>query len=110
MRMERDNKDLLNRLKTIEGHIRGVQRMVEQDAYCIDIIKQTQAVQSAIERFNSVILANHLNGCVVTAIRGDDRAERERMVDELLGVFQMTHSVSPGPRGKRATAAPGRKA
>lgn len=85
--MERDKKDLLNRLKTIEGHIRGVQRMVEDDAYCIDIIQQTQAVQSALEKFNSVVLANHLNSCVTTAIRGDDAAERERVVNELVQVF-----------------------
>ena len=102
--MERDKRDLLNRLKTVEGHIRGVQRMVEDDAYCIDIIKQTQAVQSALERFNSVILADHLNGCVVTAIRGDDAAEREKMVDELLGVFDMTHSISPKPKRRSGRA------
>lgn len=88
--MERDKKDLLNRLKTIEGHIRGVQRMVEDDTYCIDIIQQTQAVQSALEKFNSVVLANHLNHCVTTAIRGDDAAERERVVNELVQVFDPT--------------------
>lgn len=93
-RMERDKKDLLNRLKTIEGHIRGVQRMVEEDAYCIDIIQQTQAVQSALEKFNSVVLANHLNNCVTTAIRGDDPKERERVVNELVQVFD------PSPRKK----------
>ncbi|HQV70889.1 MAG TPA: metal-sensitive transcriptional regulator [Thermoflexales bacterium] len=92
--MERDKKDLLNRLKTIEGHIRGVQRMVEEDAYCIDIIQQTQAVQSALEKFNSVVLANHLNNCVTTAIRGDDPKERERVVNELVQVFD------PSPRKK----------
>jgi DNA-binding FrmR family transcriptional regulator len=82
--MERDKKDLLNRLKTIEGHIRG------DDVYCIDIIQQTQAVQSALEKFNSVVLANHLNHCVTTAIRGDDAAERERVVNELVQVFDPT--------------------
>jgi DNA-binding FrmR family transcriptional regulator len=88
--MERDTKDLLNRLKTIEGHIRGVQRMVEEDAYCIDIIQQTQAVQSALEKFNSAVLADHLNSCVTTAIRGDDAKERERVVNELVQVFDPT--------------------
>ncbi len=80
-------KQLLDRLKTIEGHVRGVQRMVEQDAYCVDVIKQTQAVQRALDKFNTLMLANHLNGCVTTAIRSDDAAERERVVSELLQVF-----------------------
>ncbi|MFO7170151.1 MAG: metal-sensitive transcriptional regulator [Chloroflexota bacterium] len=86
--MSESKQQLLNRLKTIEGHIRGVQRMVEEDAYCIDILKQTQAVQRALDSFNSLILAGHLNGCVTTAVRGDDPAERERVIAELLQVFE----------------------
>ncbi len=86
--MADSKQQLLNRLKTIEGHVRGVQRMVEEDAYCIDIIKQAQAIQSALDRFSSGILANHLNGCVTTAIRSDDPQERERVVTELLQVFE----------------------
>lgn len=91
--MERHKKDLLNRLRTIEGHVRGVQRMVEDDEYCIDIIKQTQAIQKALEKFNSLLLADHLNGCVTTAIRGDEPAERERVVHELLQVFEATNKL-----------------
>src|SRR5437762_1292292 len=86
--MTADKQQLLNRLKTIEGHVRGVQRMVEDDAYCIDILKQTQAIQRALDKFNSIILANHLNGCVTTAIRGEQPEERERVVTELLQVFE----------------------
>lgn len=85
--------DLLTRLKTIEGHVRGVQRMVESDTYCIDIIKQTQAIQRALEKFNSMVLANHLNSCVTTAIQGDDPAERERVMRELLQVFEASNSL-----------------
>jgi CsoR family transcriptional regulator, copper-sensing transcriptional repressor len=86
-------RDLLNRLKTVEGHVRGVQRMVEEDAYCIDILKQTQAIQRALDKFNSLILAGHLNGCVTTAIRGEDPQERERVVTELLQVFETTSNL-----------------
>jgi DNA-binding FrmR family transcriptional regulator len=86
-------RDLLNRLKTVEGHVRGVQRMVEEDAYCIDILKQTQAIQRALDKFNSLILARHLNGCVTTAIRGEDPQERERVVSELLQVFETTSKL-----------------
>ena len=83
----------MNRLKTIEGHVRGVQRMVDDDAYCIDIIKQTQAIQRALDKFNSIILENHLNGCVTTAIRSEQPEERERVVTELLQVFETTSTL-----------------
>ncbi len=91
--MDRQKQDLLNRLKTIEGHVRGVQRMIDADEYCIDIIKQTQAIQRALDKFNSLILAGHLNGCVTTAIRGEQPDERERVVQELLQVFDATNKL-----------------
>src|SRR6266508_36754 len=86
-------QQLLTRLKTIEGHVRGVQRMVEADAYCIDLIKQTQAIQRALDKFNSLVLAEHLTGCVTTAIRGEEPQERERVVTELLQVFEATSTL-----------------
>jgi DNA-binding FrmR family transcriptional regulator len=92
--MAEQKPQLVNRLKSIEGHVRGVQRMVEDDAYCIDILKQTQAIQRALDKFNSLILANHLNGCVTTAIRGEHPEERERVVHELLQVFDATNALS----------------
>jgi CsoR family transcriptional regulator, copper-sensing transcriptional repressor len=85
--------ELLARLKTIEGHVRGVQRMVEADAYCIDLLKQTQAIQRALDKFNSLVLAEHLNGCVTTAIRGEQPEERARVVNELLQVFEATSKL-----------------
>jgi len=81
---------IVNRLKSIEGHVRGVQRMLEEGAYCIDIIKQNLAVQRALEKVNRLILERHLQTCVTTAIRGDDPAERERVIDEILSVFETT--------------------
>jgi CsoR family transcriptional regulator, copper-sensing transcriptional repressor len=88
-----DKQQLVNRLKTIEGHVRGVQRMVEEDAYCIEVLKQTQAIQRALDKFNSLILAGHLNGCVTTAIRDENPQERERVVNELLQVFEATSTL-----------------
>jgi len=79
--------DLKRRLKTIEGHIRGVQRMVDEDAYCIDIIHQARAIQSALDRFNSALLAQHLQSCVTSALRSSDERERQRVLEELLSVF-----------------------
>ena len=83
----------LRRLKTIEGHLKGVIRMVEEDAYCIDIIRQIQAVEAALNKASSEILENHLNSCVITAIRGDSEAERERVLKEISEVFEMSHKI-----------------
>ena len=79
---------ILNRWKSIEGHARGVEKMIEDDAYCVDILKQTLAIQGAIEKVNGLILEDHLQSCVTTAIRGDDSAERERVISELMDVFK----------------------
>ena len=78
----------LKRLKTVEGHIRGIQRMVEEDAYCIDVIRQIQAVQAALNKISSQILDEHLNSCLITAVRGEDAAERERVLKEVIDVFE----------------------
>lgn len=82
--------DLNNRLRSIEGHIRGIQRMVDEDTYCMDILKQIKAVQQALERVSALTLENHLNTCVATAIRSDDEAEQERVVREIMDVFKAT--------------------
>lgn len=90
--MPENKQQLLNRLKTIEGHVRGVQRMVEEDSYCIDMIKQTRAIQRALERFNALVLDNHMNSCVTTAMRSDDASERERVIKELMQLFETNNS------------------
>ena len=82
------NEETLKRLKIVEGHLHGVIRMMEDDAYCIDIIHQIQAVQAALNKVSAGILENHLNSCVITAIRGEDQAERERVLKEITGVFE----------------------
>ena len=89
--MENDNT--LRRLKTIEGHMRGVIRMVEEDAYCIDVIRQIQAIESALNKVSAQILENHLNSCVITAIRGEDPKERERVLKEITDVFDQANKV-----------------
>ncbi|HHY57249.1 MAG TPA: metal-sensitive transcriptional regulator [Chloroflexi bacterium] len=81
---------LINRLKSIEGHVRGIERMVEEDAYCMDILKQVKAVQQALERVSALTLENHLNTCVTTAIRSEDEAEKTRVVTEIMDVFRAT--------------------
>jgi DNA-binding FrmR family transcriptional regulator len=81
------NEDSLKRLKTVEGHIRGIQRMMEDEAYCIDVIQQIQAVQAALNKISSNILEEHLNSCLITAVRGTDASERERVLREIVDVF-----------------------
>jgi CsoR family transcriptional regulator, copper-sensing transcriptional repressor len=83
----------LRRLKTIEGHLRGVIRMVEEDAYCIDVIRQIQAVEAALNKVSSQILENHLNSCVITAVQGNDKKERERVLKEITEVFDTANKV-----------------
>jgi DNA-binding FrmR family transcriptional regulator len=83
-----NHAETLKRLKTIEGHVRGVERMVEEDAYCIDVIRQIQAIQAALNKVSTQILENHLNSCLIKAVRGDDPDERERVLQELTDVFE----------------------
>ena len=79
----------LTRLKNVEGHLRGVERMVEEDAYCIDVIRQIQAVQAALNKISAMILEEHLNSCLITAVRSEDVDERERVLREIADVFEM---------------------
>jgi DNA-binding FrmR family transcriptional regulator len=67
--------------------VQGVEKMVEDDAYCIDIVNQIGAIQSALQKVSAMVLDRHLHTCVTTAIRGDDPAERERVIHEIMGVF-----------------------
>ncbi len=87
------NEEMLKRLKIIHGHLGGVIRMMEDDAYCIDIIRQIQAVQAALNKVSSGILENHLNSCVTTAIRGENPDERERVLKEITDVFETAAKV-----------------
>ena len=87
------NEDSLKRLKNVEGHLRGIQRMVQEDAYCIDVIRQIQAAQAALNKISAQILEEHLNSCLITAVRGEDVAERERVLKEIADVFETATKV-----------------
>lgn len=86
-------ENTIRRLKTVEGHLRGVTRMVEEQAYCIDVIRQIQAIEAALNKVSAKILEDHLNSCVITAIKGNDRKERERVLKEIREVFEMANKV-----------------
>jgi len=83
--MERENKPkLLNRLNRIEGQVRGVARMVEEDRYCIDILTQLRALKAALGKVESELLRTHLEHCVTGAMVGDDPEDRRRKAQELI--------------------------
>ena len=83
-RSEKEYKDLIHRLNRIEGQIRGIKRMVEEDAYCPDILVQVSAANAALNSFNKVLLANHIRTCVADNIReGNDE-----VIDELVMTLQ----------------------
>jgi DNA-binding FrmR family transcriptional regulator len=82
------NDESIKRLKNIDGHVRGIIRMLEEDAYCIDVLHQIQAAKAALNKVSAGILENHLSSCVTTAIRGEDPRERERVLREISDVFE----------------------
>ena len=83
-RSEKEYKDLIHRLNRIEGQVRGVKKMVENDVYCTDILVQVSAVNAALNSFNKVLLANHIRTCVAE----DIREGKEETVDELVATLQ----------------------
>jgi len=87
------NQNTLRRLKTIEGHLKGIIRMVEDDTYCIDVIRQIQAVDAALNKVSTQILENHLNSCVIDAIESNNPKEREKVLKEITEVFEMSAKV-----------------
>lgn len=76
------------RLRRIEGQVRGVVRMVEDDRYCIEVLTQVQAIKAALGRVESEMLKNHLGSCIETAITGGDPAEQRRKAAELIELLE----------------------
>ena len=83
-------QDIVRRLKSVEGHVRGIERMVEEDAYCVEVVNQILAVQRALKKVSALVLDQHLHSCVTHAIRGSDSAAKDRVLGELLEVFEAT--------------------
>ena len=83
-RDDKERRDLMNRLKRIEGQVRGVEGMLENDAYCTDILIQVSAITSALNSFNKVLLSNHMKTCVTENIRQG----KDEVIDELVVTLQ----------------------
>ena len=83
-RDDKEYKDLITRLNRIEGQIRGLKRMIEENAYCPDILVQSAAANAAINSFNRVLMANHLRSCVISDLKNGN----EETIDELVKTMQ----------------------
>lgn len=81
------DKKVLNRMNYLLGHLKANLKMIEEKRYCIDIIRQNQAVISALEKVNELILRNHLATCVTRAVRGKNEKEKKRVFQEILEIF-----------------------
>ena len=84
LRPEEQKKKLLNRLSRIEGQVRGVRRMIEEDAYCNDVLTQSAAIAAAVDAFNREVLRSHIHSCVVR----DIRAGKDEVADELIDTVE----------------------
>ena len=85
---ERKRSEVLKRLSFIEGHLQGIRRMVEQDKYCVDVLKQTYAVRRAIEKMEGLMLDNHLHTCAVEGIK---EGREDQVVDELVELYELAN-------------------
>ena len=84
--MKADKKDVLARLSSVEGHLQGIRRMIEADTYCVDVLKQTYAVQRALDKLEAVILRGHLGSCVPERINGP---QRDELIAELADLYDL---------------------
>jgi DNA-binding FrmR family transcriptional regulator len=86
--MQADARALHNRLRRIEGQVRGLQRMVDEDAYCVDVLTQVAAVQTALEQVAVQVLDAHVRGCVADAVAGPDEDAAAARLDELMAAVR----------------------
>ncbi|MBI3379959.1 metal-sensitive transcriptional regulator [Candidatus Gottesmanbacteria bacterium] len=80
-----NRSSIIRRLQITEGHLKKVREMVERDVYCIDVLHQLQAVEAALKEIDSLVLNNHLNTCVVDAIK---KGNSKEVIDEVMAVFK----------------------
>ncbi|MEE8886507.1 MAG: metal-sensing transcriptional repressor [Eubacteriales bacterium] len=82
-RSQKEYKDLVNRLSRIEGQVRGVRKMLDDNAYCIDIMRQVSAINAALNSFNKVLLTNHMETCVMDEVKQGKTDKMEELIDVL---------------------------
>ncbi len=86
--MDADTKrQAIARLRKIEGQVQGVQRMLEEGKYCVDILLQISAIQGALEQVSKILMSRHIESCVVESLKAGSERERARKIEELIQVF-----------------------
>ena len=88
---ETTQKTVSRRLTNAAGHIKGIERMVQEGTYCIDTIRQIQAVQAALHKVSAIVLESHVHTCMTETVHGDDPAERKRMLQEVVTIFDVSN-------------------
>ena len=89
---QRTKAVIAQRLASASGHLNGVERMARDGAYCIDVIRQIQAVQAALNKVSVMMLETHLDTCILAAVQGEDIAEREHLLDEIASIIKISKS------------------
>jgi DNA-binding FrmR family transcriptional regulator len=93
----KDRRDLLNRLNRIEGQVRGIRRLVEEEAYCLDVLQQVEAMTAAADQVGLMLLEDHIDGCLTHAI---DTGEGEPYVNEVMAIIRRAMGRRAGRRSK----------
>ncbi len=88
--MEEKHRSQLGRLRKIEGQVRGVQRMIEDGRYCMDVLTQMRAIRRALAKVEEQVLAEHVRSCVADAVHSGDERDRDEKLQELMDVFAST--------------------
>lgn len=86
-------KECLKRMNYLRGHLEGVKKMIEGDAYCIDIIKQNRAVTNALHKVNELILSSHFDTCVVGTAFSKNRKKQKKMINELIEIYKTGNNI-----------------
>jgi DNA-binding FrmR family transcriptional regulator len=86
MQMQADKQEVLKRMNYIEGHLGGIRKMIEEDKYCVDILRQTYAVRKAIEKLEGLLVENHLHTCVPEGIV---QGRGEEVINELVQLYNL---------------------
>lgn len=82
-----DKQAIIKRLNRIEGQVKGIQKMVEDERYCVDILVQISAIRSAINKVGNIVLENHIKGCVSSSIKDGDNEQSEQVISELMNTI-----------------------
>jgi CsoR family transcriptional regulator, copper-sensing transcriptional repressor len=84
---DKQKQAVSSRLSKVEGQVRGIQKMINDDRYCIDILSQTRAVSAAIRKIEDLIMEQHLNTCVLNSMRSEDKEDQKEKITEIMDVL-----------------------